>query len=174
MRRLVNSLINFIEKASNFLARLASCSVVAMMLLVTFSVVMRYVFRSPIVGLDEITAYLLLACAFFAAAYTLRVKGHISVDIIVMRLSKKRQAFLSSITSVLSLVFIVVFLWGSCKLAAASYAGNWHSEGPLEIWMFPVYLLIPIGCLFLLLQDLIQLKEGITCLRGKKNQRGQG
>jgi TRAP-type C4-dicarboxylate transport system permease small subunit len=59
------------------------------MALIGYSVVMRYFLNQPIAWVDELAGYLLVGSVMLAAADALLGEEHISVDILVERLSAR-------------------------------------------------------------------------------------
>jgi TRAP-type C4-dicarboxylate transport system permease small subunit len=81
------------------------------MLLTTSDVVMRYFFNHPINGAFDMTEYLLVIVFAAALPYCTIKKGHISVDILTLHLSKKVQAVILGITAPISLAMFTLITW---------------------------------------------------------------
>ena len=90
----------------------AVVGIVAGTLLAFINVVMRYIFNVGWAWAGELTNYLFIWSAFFAAAYGFRKGIHISVAILVERfpapIAKAYMIFASALTTVF-LLFIVVY-----------------------------------------------------------------
>jgi C4-dicarboxylate transporter DctQ subunit len=82
-----------LERLVRALARvgvaLAAASLLVSMALIGYSVVMRYFLNQPIAWVDELAGYLLVGSVMLAAADALLGEEHISVDILVERLSAR-------------------------------------------------------------------------------------
>jgi len=85
--------------------------VVAMMTLTVVHAVGRYAFNKPILGLVEMSSFMLVIVIFLAGAYTQVVKGHIRVGVVVDRFSERTQAIIDSGTYILCLALAIVALW---------------------------------------------------------------
>jgi len=133
------------------MALVGALAVLFMVVAVTYEVVMRYAFNRPTSWSNEYVSYALVAAAFLPAGYCLSQDGHVKVDFVVSRLSVRKQAKLKRISALLILVFSIVFTWITAKLAWQAYLGHWVSVSSLQVYLFPIYLLIPVGgfCLFL-------------------------
>lgn len=91
---------------------IAVFGIVAGTLLAFINVVMRYVFNTGWAWAGELTNYLFIWSAFFAAAYGFRKGIHISVTILIERFPApiaKAYMILSSIITTSFLIFIVVY-----------------------------------------------------------------
>ena len=68
---------------------LAAIALIASMALIVYSVAMRYALNQPVVWVDELVGYLLVATVMLAAADALLEGEHIAVDIVTERLSSR-------------------------------------------------------------------------------------
>lgn len=85
--------------------------VVAMMLLTVVHATGRYLFNKPVLGVIEMSSFMLIMVIFLTGAYTQVVQGHIRVGVLVDRLPGKIQVIIDSFTYSLSLAFVLVALW---------------------------------------------------------------
>jgi TRAP-type C4-dicarboxylate transport system permease small subunit len=87
--------VSFFEKAvtgfSSWFNMVASAALVAMMLLTSVDVFMRYLFNHPITGTYDLVGLLGAVLAAFAMPYTMLKKGHVAVEILVQSLSRGKQ-----------------------------------------------------------------------------------
>lgn len=83
-----------------------------MVALTVIDVVGRY-FKRPVVGSTEITEFMMVTIVFLCLGWV-AVRGKmVSVDLITMRLSKRTNAILNSITMAIGLVVVVCLAWRS-------------------------------------------------------------
>jgi len=141
--------------------------IMAMMLLTAVNVVLRYIFKSPLDWPLEICEYMVVACAFLPACYTLLEKNHIAVDFVYMRFSPRRRLWMDIFTSVMGLVYSVVLTWQSGMLALRCCQRNWLSETGTDIPLFPSYAVVPIGAFLLCLGFLAIFVERVFRLKGQ-------
>lgn len=98
------------DKFLNLLGYLSGIIVVLLMLFVSYEVVMRYFFNYPTIWVIDMSGLLMLAVTFLGTAWVLRIGGHTSLDMILLRFSLKTQAIINGITSLVALVACAVFL----------------------------------------------------------------
>jgi C4-dicarboxylate transporter, DctM subunit len=153
---IMKSLFHFADKAvDNFLKVTAIASVVLMLLLATFiglQVLARNIFGINIRGLFDLSSYSLIIFSFISAAYTLKEKSHISVDILINRIPAGAKPGLEILIYSISLLFSVTLGYSAMQWAASSF-----SSGLLTISDIPIkkgYLIsaMALGSLFLILQ----------------------
>jgi TRAP-type C4-dicarboxylate transport system permease small subunit len=85
--------------------------VVAMMLLTVVHATGRYIFNKPVLGVVEMSSFMLIMVIFLTGAYTQVLKGHIRVGVVVDRLPERAQAIIDSLTYILSAGFVGIALW---------------------------------------------------------------
>ena len=77
----LKQLINLIDSFSEWSGRIIAWLVLAMVLVIGYDVVMRYVFLSGSVGLQELEWHLFALLFLLGAAYTFKHDNHVRVDI---------------------------------------------------------------------------------------------
>ncbi|MFC2045095.1 TRAP transporter small permease [Chloroflexota bacterium] len=86
-------------------------SIVVMMVLTFSHSVGRYALDSPIPGMVELSRFLLVLAIFMISAYCAVEKGHISVGILVDRMSTKKQGIIDSIMYTIAFVIGSIAVW---------------------------------------------------------------
>lgn len=143
----------------------------ALMGLIVFEVIMRYLFKAPTIwGLDfrqQMYAVLIMV----GSAYTLMVKGHVIVDFFTMKASFKGQKLLSiSMWLLLYLPPMAVLTYTMFNLAVQAWK---LLEGSGTIWNPPIYplkTLLVIAYANLVLQGIDELfKDIISYTKGSED-----
>jgi len=132
--------------------------------LVVSDVVLRRVFNAPIIFADEVAGYLLVLVTLMGLGYTLKEDGHIQVKILVQNVSPKSRSSLRILWCVTSLVYTVILLIMTSQLTWESYALDAFSPTPSQLPLFPFQMLMPIGCMLLILTLAVELVELIHTL----------
>jgi TRAP-type transport system small permease protein len=113
--------VSFFDKAVTGLGSLfnmvASASLVAMMLLTSADICMRYFFNSPITGTYDIVSLLGAVLVSFAMPYTMLKKGHVAVEILIQSLSKGKQLVVETLTHLLGISLFLVLVWQAVLLS---------------------------------------------------------
>ncbi len=140
------------------------------MVLTTFCiVVLRYLFDSGWIWLQESVTWMHAAVFMLAAAYTLAGEKHVRVDIFYRRFSPRGRALVDAGGALLLLipvaVFIIISSWDYVAISWQIHETSAEAGG--LIYPFPSILksLIPIMAIMLLLQGSILLLRSIACLR---------
>lgn len=138
--------------------------VLAMMMFLTASDVTLRQFKLPIMGTDDITAFLMAILISFGLAYCTIKKGHVQVDFIVERLPNRMQAIIDSITTLFSFGLCVLITWQSFANMISVYKSG-ATSWTLNIIVFPFAGLVAVGfALFalVLLADFLKAVSGVT------------
>ena len=115
----------------------------------------------------EIQWYLFAAVVMLGSAYTMLRQGHVKIDVIVGRFSKRTQLIVECVGIVF---FLFPFVYKVNQLVwplviQALHSGEMsQNAGGLIRW--PVYALVPIGFILLGLQGLSELIKRIGFLQG--------
>ena len=117
-----------------WLAHAASIGLAAMMFLTLGDVVGRF-FSVPLVGTVEVTELIMGMMIYLAIGHTTFRRGHIRVDILIMRLPPKIRAFLDLVTLAIGTAFTGLICW-RLFLQAASRVDN---NDITQIWEIPVW-----------------------------------
>ncbi|MCF7977944.1 MAG: TRAP transporter small permease subunit [Chromatiaceae bacterium] len=136
----------------------------AMVLMTFVVVVLRYVFDSGSIALQESVTYMYAILFMLGAAYTLQQDGHVRVDILYQRFSRRGRAWVNLLGTLLLLVPVSVFLllssWGYVADSWAVKEGSREAGGIHGVWLLKTLLLVMPG--LMLVQGLIWvLRNGL-------------
>lgn len=128
----------------------------AMVLVTVGDVIMRYLFNTGAVFIQELEWHLFGVLFLLAAGYTLLIDGHVRVDIIYARLSKRSKAWIDLFgTVVLLLPVCALVVWSSHKFVGNSWAFQEGSPDPGGLpARYIIKSMIPLGFLLLGLQGI--------------------
>ena len=136
----------------------------AFMLFFTFiQVVARYLFESSLVYSEELSRYLFVWTVFLGLPVVAKRGGHMAVTALSGRLKGTAARTMSIAAYLVGIVFMATMIIQGFEMVQRT---SQQLSPAMEISMSWVYLAIPIGCLFMMLQmvsDLIALlrkKEG--------------
>ncbi len=122
-----------IETINNAVGRAVSWLTLLMVLTTFTVVVLRYLFDSGWIALQESIVYMHSLAFMLGAAYTLNNDGHVRVDIFYQRLSVKHRAWIDCLGALFLLLPVSAFIvWSSWHYVTESWAvteGSRHSGG---------------------------------------------
>lgn len=127
-----------------------------MMSLITVDVVGRNLFNSPILGIDHVTAYLLVALVFMGLGYAFKKDAHIKVDVITRQLPEKFNQRLELGVYIAGMTGAAVIFWHSLRMVLTSYRmGTNLVSGAFQIPAYLIQLFVPLGFALLFLQIIV-------------------
>ena len=108
----------------------------------------RYVLNDSLPWYEESSKYLMLWLVFAGAPIVLKQRGHVSLDILPRRLTRRLQELNYLVIYSIVLALLCVFVWQGFDLA-------WRARGQqattIDVSFFWIYLAIPFGCAIMVL-----------------------
>ena len=130
-----------IARAANVAALLAGFATLAIVLLVSYDVLMRFFLDRPQLFVDEVASFLQVLLIFGGAAYTFRVGGHVRVDLVTGHVPPVVRAWLRVVTLALGVVLLAIVIWVTTQSAATAYRYGRVSA----VMLYPLWL--PMACI---------------------------
>lgn len=151
-----------VAAAADGAAALSALGVLVSLALIAWSVVMRYAFNRAPVWVDDVVGFMLVGIVMLAAAQVLRRGEHIGVDLLTSRLPPRAQRWAEAGSALAALAVSLVFLVNGWRTAMFSRQLGIVAEGRIEIPVFWLQLLLPLGGLLLALAALEALLRAVT------------
>lgn len=135
--------------------RLAAWTGFALVLVMAFNVLLRYLFRTGSVAMQELEWHLMAPVSLLCMAYAIKHEGHVRVDILFGRMPRRAQQVIEVISCLLAVALCVIVMSLSWGYVEQSYRLGEGSPDPGGLpYRFILKAMIPAGFLLLLLQSL--------------------
>lgn len=151
---------------SSLLSNLGAFALLAMMAITTADVVGRYLFNKPILGVFELTEFMVLIVIFSFLAYAQSNKSHVAVDLLVALFPKRIQLYLELFNHTICLLLMALITWMGVEKAIELMEIGETSPN-LLVPNYPLVFYLVLGCAVMCIEyirDLIRLfgskKEG--------------
>ncbi len=158
---IVARFLNKIRQLSQFLNIIAGISLTFLMLLTVTDVILRFL-RRPIVGTYELVAFSGAVVIGFSVPLTSWLRGHIYVDFLILKFSKKVKDLFNIGTRCLVIVLFILIGWNLMK-----YAMDLQKSGEVSLTLqmpfYPVAYGVGICCFIqcvVLICDIIKILGG--------------
>ena len=166
----LNKVIKIIDAVSDRTGRIVGWIAAPMIIALIYEVFARYVFHRPTIWSYEIT-YMIYGTHFLlGAAYTLKVKGHIRIDILYMRFPPRGRALID-VLGYLILFFPIMFILVIASFDMAKDAFVIQEVSQFTPWqpvLWPFKSVICVGFSLLILQGIAEfIRCVITLVRGE-------
>jgi len=140
-----------IDTMNEWMGRVGAWFLIPLSFLVVIDVTLRYVFNVPTIWAWDINVQLQAAIVVLGGGYALLHHGHVSVDILVARLSTRKRALLDTIMYIFLVGGLGILLW---RLSiSAQYAlqikEHWTSTWAPLVYPLKVLIVIGVGAMFL-------------------------
>lgn len=159
-------------RAASVAALLAGLATLAIVLLISYDVAMRYFFERPQLFVDELASFLEVLVVFGGAAYTFEVGGHVRIDLVTGRLAPGARAWLRVATLTLGVVLLAVVVWVTTRSAITA----WRYGRVSAVMLYPLWLpmlFIPAGLALMTLTMLAALARQVRAALGPRSTRGE-
>ena len=161
--RAVNAIDRFTDRTGSWIAWLN----VPLVLIVTYEVVMRYVFDAPTIWVFDVTYMLYGTIFMLGAAYALHKGAHIRTDFFYEKWTAKTKGMVDSIS------YLLFFFPSLIMLLVASGNEAWYSltihetseQTPWRPILWPYKSVVPLTCIFLMVQGISETIKSLYAWR---------
>ena len=165
----LRQVLGAIDAASDWAGRLSAFLIPAMMLVMTWEVVARYVLKQPTIWAMEISQYFFLTTTVLGGGYLLLHGGHVNVGILYGRLNTRTRAIVNVATSLFFFFFIFALLRSTWVTTVEAVVDLEHSPTYWGPPIYPVYCIMSLGIVLILMQGVAKMVRNlITVITGKK------
>ncbi len=156
----------YIDKITSFFAKISAASLLLLALLVFFDALMRYLFHSGSIALQELEWHLFDMTFLLSGAYALKHNKHVRVDIFYDRFPKKIKDYIDFFDNLLLIApFTLILLYYGFDFTLQSFFQHEGSSDPGGLCCrYLIKALIPLFAFLLFLQsfsELVKLKERV-------------
>src|SRR3990172_12684201 len=162
--------LKLIDGLSYWSGRAVCILIYGMVASLLYEVISRYLFNAPTNWAHDAATYFFGTYFMCGAAYCLRTKRMISVDLIYGRLSRRTQAIINVCTFIFFLAICYTLIWLGGKDAIASWrVGERSIASTWRPILYPLKMVIPVATFLLLLQGLADfVREASMAFTGKE------
>jgi TRAP-type C4-dicarboxylate transport system permease small subunit len=132
----------------------AAVGMLVSLLLIGWSIVMRYLFNMAPVWVDDAVGFMLVAIVMTATADVLRRSQHIGVDILTERLSPPASRWARIWSALAVLVVSVILILNGWQTAMESRQFGIVTEGQIQWPVWWLMMLMPLGGVLMTLVSL--------------------
>ena len=137
-----------LKKVTVIADKLAGVCFFSVMVLVLANIIMRNVFKQPILGTVEITGLLIATGLGLALANCAMLDGNIGMDVVTEKLSPRTQKIVKIVSYSISLCFWAIVVWRMFVYANTSYI-NGRVTATVSIPLYPFIFILGFNVLCL-------------------------
>src|SRR4030042_6749591 len=147
-------------------AHVSAWLMLAMALIISYEVVVRYFFDRPTIWVVDFSDYIMLYSTFFVSAWLLKHDGHIRLTILLEYLSPRSQRIIDTINSFIGAAVCGFVMWYGVADVLDAVDKSIVLPRPIPVPKSLILGVIPFGCLLLFVQF---LRKGFKILASLKD-----
>ena len=148
--------MNYYDKIVKYSGYLASALFIAIGFIVSYEVIMRYLFNSPTIWVNEVSRFLQIWATYLALTYSFHKKDFIRITVIYDRLNENGKKLLDFISFVFIIIFSSFVVYYGWLIAYDSLKVGRTSSTILDVPSFLTELAIPLCFAFLVLRVILE------------------
>jgi TRAP-type mannitol/chloroaromatic compound transport system permease small subunit len=151
-------IIAAVEALSEWSGKISSWLILVIIGGTIYEVVMRYFFSNPTDWSYELTTMVYGGYCVLVGAYTHLQNGHIRMDAVYNKLSRRTQARLDFFTGWLVIAYLLFFLIITAEFAEFSWkTSEFSSNSTWQAPLYPFKTAIALGTLLLIVQQVVTM-----------------
>ncbi len=147
---------------NNLIMALAGVAAIAASLVLSYSVVVRYLFHAPTYWQDEMAVFLLVGATFLTAAFVQERRGHVGIEAFAELLSPAANRIRLVLVDVFSFLFCAFFAWKSWTLFHEAWVDGQVTSSTWAPPLWIPYVLMALGMSLLALQIALQIALALS------------
>ena len=149
--------MNYYNKLVKYSGYLASALFIAIGFIVSYEVIMRYLFNSPTIWVNEVSRFLQIWATYLALTYSFHKQDFIRITVIYDRLNENGKKVLDFISFIFILIFSSFVVYYGWLIAYDSLKVGRTSSTILDVPSFLTELAIPLCFAFLVLRVILEI-----------------
>jgi len=168
MPRIIKAYVRYVDAVNGVVGYVVMYLALAMLGLLLFASITRYVFNVPFVWIIEMAQFLMAAYYILGGGYSMQLDAHVRMDVLYERWKPKTRAFMDSITAFFLVFYLVCMVLGG--VASSSYSIKYHQTN-YSAWappMAPIKIIMTVGIVLMLLQAISILFKDVAKFTGRE------
>lgn len=166
----MKKIVQVINSISEFAGQVVKFLVIALIIVLCYEVISRYVFNNPTIWVLETSKMLMGTFGACGWAYTYLYDGHVRVDVLYTRFSRRGKAWINVIMSIIFLFPICIILI-STGIRWAAFAWKTGEKMVESSWLppaAPFRAVLVVGFILFALQSVSKFIEELYFLVRKR------
>tara|TARA_X000001036_G_scaffold135310_1_gene128136 strand:+ start:502 stop:978 length:477 start_codon:yes stop_codon:yes gene_type:complete len=148
--------MNYYDKIVKYSGYLASALFIAIGFIISYEVIMRYLFNSPTIWVNEVSRFLQIWATYLALTYSFHKQDFIRITVIYDRLNETGKKILDFISFIFIIIFSCFVVYYGWLIAYDSLKVGRTSSTILDVPSFLTELAIPLCFAFLVIRVILE------------------
>ena len=149
--------MNYYDKIVKYSGYLASALFIAIGFIISYEVIMRYLFNSPTIWVNEVSRFLQIWATYLALTYSFHKQDFIRITVIYDRLNQTGKKILDFISFIFIIIFSCFVVYYGWLIAYDSLKVGRTSSTILDVPSFLTELAIPLCFAFLVIRVILEV-----------------
>jgi TRAP-type C4-dicarboxylate transport system permease small subunit len=146
-----------LHRINQWLSGFCGWLMLAMMLLLIVDIIGRTISR-PIQGMAELSVFVMMVVIYLGLARCEEHMEHVNLEVAKNLLPPRPRRATELLAAGLALVTSAILLYAVAVNAWASFASHESLEGTVELYIWPVKLVMVVGLVFYVLQTFVNIR----------------
>ena len=149
-----------IVKINHFFAEISGWLLCVIIILLIADLVGRGISK-PLQGVSELAIFVMVSVVYCGLAHTEEIRGHVRVTALIGKLPPLLRKVSNVLVYLLATATFSIVTWAVAKNALKSFNSQEAVAGTVPLLIWPVKSVIFLGCLFYLVQIVVNLVEEV-------------
>ncbi len=160
--------VRYVEAVNKVVGRFSMYLVFGMIGVLLFESISRTIFDKPHIWVVEVAQFTMAAYYLLGGGYSMILKGHVRMDLLYGRWSKKKKATVDLFTGLFLIFYLVFLLYGAYSSIEYAVMYGQKNRSAWAPYMAPIKIIMGIGVLLMLLQTIATFFKDLAKARGEK------
>jgi len=158
---MLKKMVNVIDGFNRFTGKAVSYIMILVVLIVTFEVSMRYIFRRPTVWASEAMVFSCGILYVLGAAWTMLENRHVKIDMLWGKIPPRKRRLLDAVTFFFFAFYMILMIWQGGIFAWESLLLAETTGTPWDPPVYPIKIVFLIGLVMLFMQGVSKLAKDL-------------
>jgi TRAP-type mannitol/chloroaromatic compound transport system permease small subunit len=164
----IRAYVRWVDALNRAVGSVVMYLTLAMMALLLFGSLTRYVFNVPFVWILEMAQFLMAAYYILGGGYSMQLDAHVRMDVLYERWRPRTRAFMDSITAFFLVFYLAIMLYGGWSSSAYSLKYNQTNYSAWAPPMAPIKIIMTVGIALMLLQAISIFFKDVAKYTGRE------
>lgn len=167
MPKVIRLYVHYVDAFNAIIGKIMMYVVFVMMAILLFSAIGRTVFNLSLIWTVESAQFTMAAYYLIGGAYSLIMQGHVRMDLVYSRCSRRTQGGIDAVTDILFLFYLGILVVGGISSVEYALEYNQTSRSSWGPPLAPIKIAMVAGILLMLLEAVSRFFKDVAIALGR-------
>jgi TRAP-type mannitol/chloroaromatic compound transport system permease small subunit len=158
----IDAILKVIDFINDWVGKVFSFLIIAVMCIMTFETVMRYIFHAPTIWASD-TSWIIAGIYFlFGGAYAMRRGAHVNMDVVYKLFKPRVRATIDVFMALVFFLFCFILIYYGIPFASRSLMTHELTTPPSNLPVYFTKTALPVAVILMALQGLAKFARDFT------------